>query len=407
MQNAKWWPALGPDGRADTPQWMRELPAWALASGSPASVVPQMKRFAEALGVPVGVHWYNWHQIPFDNDYPHYFPTLDGFKEGVADLQSGQVYVMPYINGRLWDTRDRGQEDFEFTKVAKPAATKDEKGEPYVESYGSKETDGSPVRLAAMCPTTEVWRNKVHEIVGRLTNECGVKAVYIDQVAAASPQLCCDRSHGHPTGGGDWWTAGYWEMLNRIHKDLPPDRMLTTECNAEPYAHVFDGYLTWHWQYDGQVPAFPAVYGGALQMFGRAYRGGATKDLALRMKAGQQLVFGEQIGWLSPSVVDEAGEFCVLPASGAAALAAEAILLRRPDGSPAEAGRRHSARDRRLAVERRVARDHRRAAGWRVVAARGEAVGAVVCQRERSAADGGVRFRRRSVRVVGRNIRGG
>ena len=85
--------------------------------------------------------------------------------------------------------------------------------------------------------------------------------------------------------------------------------MLTTECNAEPYTHVFDGYLTWHWQYDGQVPAFPAVYGGALQMFGRAYRGGATKDLALRMKAGQQLVFGEQIGWLSPSVVDEAENF--------------------------------------------------------------------------------------------------
>jgi len=309
MHNAKWWPALGPDGRADTPQWMRELPAWTLASGKPASVVPQVKRFAEALGVPVGVHWYNWHQIPFDNDYPHYFPTLDGFKEGVADLQSGQVYVMPYINGRLWDTRDRGQEDFEFTKMARLAATKDEKGEPYVETYGSKEQDGSPVRLAAMCPTTEVWRNKLHEIVGRLTNECGVKAVYIDQVAAASPQLCCDRSHGHPTGGGHWWTAGYWELLDRIHKDLPPDRMLTTECNAEPYAHVFDGYLTWHWQYDGQVPAFPAVYGGVLQMFGRAYRGGETKDLALRMKAGQQLVFGEQIGWLSPSVVDEAENF--------------------------------------------------------------------------------------------------
>lgn len=308
-RNAKWWPKLGPDGRADTPLWMRELPAWAQTGGSPASVVPQMKRFAEALGVPVGIHWYSWHQIPFDNDYPHYFPTLDGFTEGVAELQRSNVYVMPYINGRLWDTRDRGQEDFEFTKVARAAATKDDKGEPYIETYGSKEQDGSSVRLAAMCPTTEVWRNKVREIVNRLMNECGVKAVYIDQVAAASPQLCMDHTHGHPAGGGDWWTAGYWELLNRIRKDLPPDRMLTTECNAEPYAHVFDGYLTWHWQYDGQVPAFPAVYGGTLQMFGRAYRGGPTKDLALRMKAGQQLVFGEQIGWLSPSVVDEAENF--------------------------------------------------------------------------------------------------
>jgi hypothetical protein len=87
---------------------------------------------------------------------------------------------------------------------------------------------------------------------------------------------------------------------------MPDDRMLTTECNAEPYLRWFDGYLTWHWQHDGQVPAFPAIYGGAIQTFGRAYRGGKTKDLALRMKAGQQLVFGEQIGWFDPGVIDGA-----------------------------------------------------------------------------------------------------
>lgn len=66
-----------------------------------------------------------------------------------------------------------------------------------------------------------------------------------------------------------------------------------------------DGYLTWHWQYNGQVPAFSAVYGGAIQMFGRAYRGGATKDLAFRMKAAQQLVFGEQIGWFEPDIASQ------------------------------------------------------------------------------------------------------
>jgi hypothetical protein len=97
---------------------------------------------------------------------------------------------------------------------------------------------------------------------------------------------------------------GYWKLLDQIRADVPRDRMLTTECNADPYVRWFDGYLTWHWQYDGQVPAFPAVYGGAIQMFGRAYRGGETQDLALRMKAGQQLVFGEQIGWFHPNVLE-------------------------------------------------------------------------------------------------------
>ncbi len=304
-KEAAWYPKLGDDGREDTPRWMRELSCWALGGGAPEECVESVKKFQEYLGVPVGFHWYNWHQIPFDNDYPHYFPTKEGFADAVRALQASNVSVMPYINGRLWDTRDRGMEDFEFTKIARAAATKDEKGEPYTEMYGSKESDGSRVKLAAMCPATEVWKNKVRQIVLRLMNECGVKGVYIDQVAAAKPRLCFDESHGHSLGGGHWWTAAYWDLLERIHREMPDDRMLTTECNAEAYAHRFDGYLTWHWQYDGQVPAFPAVYGGAIQMFGRAYRGGPTKDLALRMKAGQQLVYGEQVGWINPGVVDE------------------------------------------------------------------------------------------------------
>ncbi|MCS7306382.1 MAG: DUF6259 domain-containing protein [Thermoguttaceae bacterium] len=308
-REAGWFPKLGPEGREDTPQWMRELPAWALsswlASGKPEQCVSAVKAFREYLGVPIGVHWYNWHQIPFDNDYPHYFPTKEGFSEGVRQLQEAGVYVMPYINGRLWDTRDKGLEDFQFSQVARPAATKDENGQAYTEVYGSKEADGSPVRLAVMCPSTPLWQGKVQEIVRRLFDDCGVKAVYIDQVAAAQPRLCFDSAHGHPLGGGHWWTESYWKMLLAIRQQKPPDRMLTTECNAEPFIHCFDGYLTWHWQHDGQVPAFPAVYGGAIQMFGRAYRGGPTKDLALRMKAGQQLVFGEQIGWIDPGIIRE------------------------------------------------------------------------------------------------------
>jgi hypothetical protein len=305
-REAKWFPTLGIDGRSDTPPWMRELSAWAMTGGGPKDCAPRVLEFAKALGVPVGFHWYNWHQIPFDNDYPHYFPTKDGFIDGVKELQAGGVHVMPYINGRLWDTRDRGTNDFEFTSVARPAAAKKHNGEPYVESYGSKESDGTDVRLAVMCPTTRTWHARQHDIVMRLFNECGVHGVYIDQIAAVKPELCFDAAHGHPLGGGSWWNdQGYWPLLDRIREHKPQDRMLTTECNAEPFLRWLDGYLTWHWQYDGQVPLFPAVYGGAVQMFGRAYRGGPTKDLALRMKAAQQLVWGEQLGWLEPSVVRE------------------------------------------------------------------------------------------------------
>ncbi len=302
---AKWWPRLGREGREDSPRWMRTLNAWAMTGGAPGDCVGRVRQFREFLGVPIGFHWYNWHQIPFDNDYPHYFPPKEGFQDGVARLKAAGVFPMPYINGRLWDSHDRGAEDFEFSSVALASVTKQENGSPYLESYGSKETNGQPVRLGVMCPSTRLWRGTVSNIVLQLLRECGTSAVYIDQVAAAAPKLCMDPAHGHPLGGGHWWTEGYWKMLEDIRRAKPAETMLTTECNGEPYIRWFDGYLTWHWQYDGQVPAFPAVYGGAIQMFGRAYRGGATKDLALRMKAGQQLVFGEQLGWLDPTLTQE------------------------------------------------------------------------------------------------------
>ncbi|HGJ64155.1 TPA: hypothetical protein ENS27_02055 [bacterium] len=304
-ENARWYPKLGKNGRTDTPDWMKELCVWATTSGNAEQLVPKVKQFAEFLGVPVGFHWYNWHQIPFDNDYPHYFPVTDGFADGVQELQKSGVYVMPYINGRLWDTRDKGTEDYQFTSVALPSATKDENGEIYTESYGSVESDGSPVKFGVMCPTTELWQTKIRDICLRLIDEYKVNAVYIDQISAMSPRLCMDKTHGHPLGGGHWWVEGYWEMLQSIRDAIPKDRMLTSECNAEAYTKWLDGYLSWTWQYDGQVPAFPAVYAGAIQNFGRAYRGGETADIALKMKAGQQLVFGEQIGWIDPSIINQ------------------------------------------------------------------------------------------------------
>ncbi|NLG49278.1 MAG: hypothetical protein GX552_04110 [Chloroflexi bacterium] len=307
-KNARWWPRLGAEGREDTPLWMRELSLWAQGGSAEdqAATIGPVRQLREYMGIPLGFHWYCWHQIPFDNDYPHYFPALPWFVDGVRELQEAGVRVMPYINGRLWDTRDRGAEDFEFSRVALPAATKGEDGQPYIEAYGSKEADGSPVQLAPMCPTTPLWQERVRELVTRLFADCGVDGVYIDQIAAAEARLCMDPNHGHPLGGGHWWNEGYWRMLDAIRAKMPQDRMITSECNAEVFTRWFDGFLTWHWQLDRMVPAWPAVYGGVIQMFGRSY-GSAPEDpdeakaLAWRMHAGQQFVFGEQIGWFNAS----------------------------------------------------------------------------------------------------------
>jgi len=128
---------------------------------------------------------------------------------------------------------------------------------------------------------------------------------HLEQISEQLGLLCMDARHDHPLGGGHWRNEGYWKMLDSIRNAMPRGTMLTTECNGEPFIRWFDGYLTWTWERDGQVSAFPAVYGGTVQIFGRAYGGGETKDLAMRMKSAQQLVFGEQIGWLNPGIVNE------------------------------------------------------------------------------------------------------
>ena len=293
-QQAQWWPRTTKEGRTDTPAWMQQVAIWALTGGSANEVVGPVTAFAQFMGVPTALHWYNWHQIPFDDDYPHYFPAKEGFAEGVRQLQAAGVRVMPYINGRLWDT-----DLADFAEAGIKAATKDEQGHYYVEVYGSGQ------KLAPMCPTTKLWQDAVQQTVLHLVGpEVGVDGVYIDQIAAASPRLCFDKSHGHPLGGGHWWTVdGYWPMLRALQQRLPPGKMITTECNAESYANLMDGYLTWHFQYQDQIPLFAAVYGGQIQLFSRAYNG--NDGLAHRMRAAQSLVFGEQIGWISPDIIKD------------------------------------------------------------------------------------------------------
>ncbi|MBQ1864808.1 MAG: hypothetical protein II150_09545 [Thermoguttaceae bacterium] len=298
-KEASWYPRelLGPEGRTDVPQWFKEMNVWICDSGKEPALAEKIRKFRDAFGLPCAIHWYNWHMNPFDNDYPHYKP-FDGFAETVADLQKdGDIHVMPYINGRIWDKRDRGLEDWQFTSIALPACSKNEDGTPVVERYGSKESDGSPVEFGVMCPSTQLWQDKVFENVHKLTFEEGVDGVYVDQIAAAAPALCMDASHGHPLGGGAWWISSYGKMLDRILSDVPDDRIITTECNAENYARYVDGLLTWHVQSNDMIPAFYVVYGGAVQTFGRAHSG--CSPAAYRMKEAQALVWGEQLGWLS------------------------------------------------------------------------------------------------------------
>ncbi|HUW60772.1 MAG TPA: DUF6259 domain-containing protein [Candidatus Bathyarchaeia archaeon] len=272
--------------RTDVPESIKNVCAWLLGGGTAGEAVPAVKQFAEAVKAPVGVHWYNWHAIPFDVQYPNYFPTKEGFADGVAELTKMGVVVMPYINARLWDTAN---ENF---AEAKPFATKDEDGDVTIEEYGSG------AKLAVMCPTQKFWQDKVAEIIRRLGEECGVNAVYMDQIASAPPRVCFDIGHGHSAGSGAWWVSGYRDMLAPIKAWCTSGGRsvgLTTENDAEPYMDNVDAHLIWTPRSENDIPMMTAVYSGYTLYFAsnRAF----FDDVSYCLCQARDFTWGTQLGW--------------------------------------------------------------------------------------------------------------
>ena len=260
------------------------------AGNTPAQVTNVTAKALAALGdIPLGVHWYCWHQIPFDHTYPEYFPERPGMAEAVAWMKGKGVLVMPYINARLWDS------EIPSFATALPAACKKPDGAShYVEIYGSKR------KLSPMCPTTPLWRTRVDSICTELMERIGVNSIYLDQVAAARPAPCYDTSHGHPLGGGRYWTDAYRELMVPIRARAARNDnvVLTTECDAEPYIDSFDAFLAWFARTPYDVPMLPAVYSGYTVYFSSPQDAKDTLDAYCAMQ-GRDFLWGCQLGWNS------------------------------------------------------------------------------------------------------------
>jgi hypothetical protein len=232
VTNQPSWMASEPV-RRDIPEWLLKMPHWWLDSvDADGKYVDTMIKATEDIGVPCAVHLYNWHRNPFDNDYPHFFPAKDVFLNTFTRLQEHGIRVMPYINGRLWDICDKGAEDWLFTSEGKAGASKNPDGSVITESYGSKEADGSKVKLAVMCPTTAVWCDKVRELTKKLFTggRCG-RGLY-RLPSSTRPVLCCDPKHHHPAECGRWWAEGYRRMLEAIARDVRKTAALSSESTA-------------------------------------------------------------------------------------------------------------------------------------------------------------------------------
>ncbi|HHB77339.1 MAG TPA: hypothetical protein ENK84_12515 [Desulfobulbus sp.] len=294
-QHAEYWPKMAPERKLRQAKLGR-IGIWGYYSADTNSSMAAMEGamsdfidfFQTDLDVPVGIHWYRWNYKDFDNDYPDYFPERDGMSALIDDIQrSGNAAIMPYINGRLYDTDLTGSWD--YTSRGKPSTTKKENGAAYTQNFNNN-------TFAVMCPTRTDWQDILVDASAQLTGRIGAGGIYIDQVAAAGPTEDMDPAHHHPLGGGHWWRDGYREMFARIRNTIAPGRFIIVEGGADYMADQVDGFLTDGWQADNLVPAFQAVYGGRVQLVGKATGTSRYHNQSFYCKLGQAFVHGVEPG---------------------------------------------------------------------------------------------------------------
>lgn len=282
--------------RRTPPAWLEDTDLWLRPDGAAGKNLDATKRALQFFSVNTALHWYRWHEIPYDTYYPEYLPALPGIAGAVKELQALGTHVALYINGRLWDPESpswTSEQAYDF-------ATRTENGECYTEIYGSK------VPNNVMCPYTEFWQDKVAGIARALVDELGVQGVYIDQIGAARGVPCWNIRHGHTLGGGDFWRKGYEALLIKTRKSIPDNVILITEENAECWLNFFDAHLMVNTQVDGKVvPLFPSVYSGKTLLICALYYSADEphNSLPFRWKNSIAFLWGAQPGWIKPSLI--------------------------------------------------------------------------------------------------------
>ncbi len=326
LREASWLPEAGM-GRPDIAETFRRVPFWIsdyipntpaqgdnrpmqLSVGSDIYAAEYWYRapieLQKRLGVPLAYHVYNWHEIPFNIEYPHFLPAREEFLLHAALLRSADISVVPYINACAWEMHDDepGIYDETFTSHGVHGVARHEDGSCVVERYPQSTRCGHGSKLAIMCGAWTPWHDRIAALVGQMQETLPIDGVYFDEIANEPSYPCYSRTHGHLPGGGSYWAEGYNRMMRFIRAAKPKSHFHMTECNAEPYMKYMDGFLTWMWVASDEVPAFPAVYHGFIQLIGRCTIGKKKEDVDFFKYANaRSFVSGQILGWCKADVI--------------------------------------------------------------------------------------------------------
>ena len=293
------WCSKGPiAARKDQPDWFKKLPYWTLGHINSEELIKTQFDIQEFFDLPVSAcQTYDWwssrHQ---DNKYMDYFPPMLGsenFSKAIKNWQAKGIRVVPYVNGICWDLDTENYR----TKNMEKEALRLKDG-----SIMAWDTYGIGQKLAGMCPGSSKWRKELSKVCEELVGKYHVDGIYFDFLIQHSVD-CYAANHGHPIGGGNFWTKHTHDMLSEIRDNLKvidQNVIIATESIAEFPIDCIDGFLGLRLQ--GSTPMYFAVYHGYAQVYG----GAADENLSTDT-IGRWWLMGGQNGWhnTEPQLVDK------------------------------------------------------------------------------------------------------
>ena len=249
---------------------LRDVAMWMWNRGRSEVTVPPALKFMEDTGLKVALDWYWWHGVPYDTYYPNFWPPREpiaSFRDGIARIHAAGGYVQPYTNGMLWDCDDaqwaEGGDD--STIVLRDGKTKCTMFNPYTKQ-----------RQAWMCGEAPRFQERMR-MLERTIRATGMDGVYMDMIGWAAHGCCYNPRHRHPRGGGRFLVDGYRAYVEKVRADNP-GFYLSTEEQGDAYLELFESFIFVHSSAERfgvgttpaqeLVPAFQAVYHGAVAVFG-------------------------------------------------------------------------------------------------------------------------------------------
>ena len=248
---------------------LKDIDLWIWNRGPISEVIPPVLELKKRLpGRKLALNWYWWHAIPYDTEYPDFWPPregIDNFKSAVKLLNENDIYVQVYINGVCWDVDGKswGEGGLESCMINRDGKVVSNMFNTYTRH-----------RLGYMCGEGMIFRRRMVELVKTLQS-CGLNGQYMDMVSHMGVHHCYNPRHKHAPGDVQVMLDGYRDMIDDIHAELP-DYPITSESCGECFLDKLSGVTVCnsisneHMHKDNftVIPLFPAVYHGQTVLFG-------------------------------------------------------------------------------------------------------------------------------------------